>query len=690
MAIRAGLLNRLVLLFGLSLPGICLAAPATYVQDNFIGSPSSPAQLIYSPGYGSLVLRTASSVRVMTTGTGSVTTFTPNSQFTDMSLTPDGRYVVLADYGVSAGRVGRIDLQTGTYDSKPVTAVPYRIEAIDSERFILASQDQWISYWLCGWGSGSGISVLNSNPNGFYASVYYGDIEYDPVSARVIHGNSGSSSHEVRVYTVVGNNFVAAEGTGTYGTADAYGGTSVLATDRSRFYYGRLQVLASDVRQNQLVFPANIIAATGNEAFVSGGTYYDAFTAAYAGSLGYPVTVYGLAANATDFWAYDPGSAMLRHFAPEGGPVLPDAHPDYISVAQGYAATIDILANDAGFGASAAVEIVTPPLHGTATVMGSPGDKAAIRVRYTATAGYVGPDSFEYSVSDGSNSDTARVGIDVVAAKAFNDSYVVLNGSSQSLHVARNDVGFGAQLTLSIVASPQIGSAYTSTSSGTRDSVSISYSPAYNRPAPYTDTFSYRITDGARADSAIVSVRVVDYAALDDEVVTGMDLPVSIDVAANDLGFGYGKMIGIYTHPLHGTVAIVNGMANYSPGPGYQGPDSFEYFIEDGARIAVAKVAVSIILDSDGDKVSDTVDNCLGQANADQRDSDGDGFGNWCDADLNNDNRVNFADLAIFRTKFGTSDPDADFDGNGSVGFSDLARLRALFGGTPGPSAVAP
>ena len=84
------------------------------------------------------------------------------------------------------------------------------------------------------------------------------------------------------------------------------------------------------------------------------------------------------------------------------------------------------------------------------------------------------------------------------------------------------------------------------------------------------------------------------------------------------------------------------------------------------------------------------MDNCLGQANADQRDSDGDGFGNWCDADLNNDNRVNFADLAIFRTKFGTSDPDADFDGNGSVGFSDLARLRALFGGTPGPSAVAP
>jgi hypothetical protein len=38
--------------------------------------------------------------------------------------------------------------------------------------------------------------------------------------------------------------------------------------------------------------------------------------------------------------------------------------------------------------------------------------------------------------------------------------------------------------------------------------------------------------------------------------------------------------------------------------------------------------------------------------NNSQRDTDGDGYGNWCDADLNNDLKVNFADLALFRCQF--------------------------------------
>ncbi len=58
---------------------------------------------------------------------------------------------------------------------------------------------------------------------------------------------------------------------------------------------------------------------------------------------------------------------------------------------------------------------------------------------------------------------------------------------------------------------------------------------------------------------------------------------------------------------------------------------------------------MAVIIDADNDLVDDAVDNCLGAANTSQRDTDGDGYGNWCDADLNNDLKVNFADLSIFR-----------------------------------------
>ncbi len=75
-------------------------------------------------------------------------------------------------------------------------------------------------------------------------------------------------------------------------------------------------------------------------------------------------------------------------------------------------------------------------------------------------------------------------------------------------------------------------------------------------------------------------------------------------------------------------------------------------------------------------------------ANPLQRDSNGDGFGNVCDADLDNNGAVNFADLSLFKSAFGTSnaDADADFDGNGSVNFADLSIFRVLFGKPPGPA----
>jgi photosystem II stability/assembly factor-like uncharacterized protein len=90
--------------------------------------------------------------------------------------------------------------------------------------------------------------------------------------------------------------------------------------------------------------------------------------------------------------------------------------------------------------------------------------------------------------------------------------------------------------------------------------------------------------------------------------------------------------------------------------------------------------------DTDGDQINDLFDNCTNIPNNIQRDTDQDGFGNLCDADLDNNGFVSFADLNLFRSRFGTSDPNADFDGDGSVSFRDLNIFHNLFGQAPGPA----
>ena len=99
-------------------------------------------------------------------------------------------------------------------------------------------------------------------------------------------------------------------------------------------------------------------------------------------------------------------------------------------------------------------------------------------------------------------------------------------------------------------------------------------------------------------------------------------------------------------------------------------------------------VTTAPIADADGDGVADDADNCLTVANPDQRDSNADGFGNLCDADLDNDCTVNFIDLGLMKSVFFSADPDADLDGDGSVNFVDLGKMDAAFFHAPGPSGV--
>ncbi|MFK7887419.1 MAG: M14 family zinc carboxypeptidase [Gammaproteobacteria bacterium] len=94
------------------------------------------------------------------------------------------------------------------------------------------------------------------------------------------------------------------------------------------------------------------------------------------------------------------------------------------------------------------------------------------------------------------------------------------------------------------------------------------------------------------------------------------------------------------------------------------------------------------VTDTDGDGANDLIDNCTLVANPTQLDTNGDGFGNACDADLNNDNIVNVVDLGLLRSSFfATGAQDADFNGDGVVNVVDLGIMRSYFFQAPGPAA---
>jgi hypothetical protein len=190
------------------------------------------------------------------------------------------------------------------------------------------------------------------------------------------------------------------------------------------------------------------------------------------------------------------------------------------------------------------------------------------------------------------------------------------------------------------------------------------------------------------------------------EVVQGT-ISNPLAVAANDTGFIDPVTVSVTAAPLHGTTTPAQGATGvtgaaatvtiaYAPAPGYSGPDSFGYQVTDGGHTGQAVVTINVLADSDGDGVPDVRDNCIDAYNPSQLDADGDGYGNACDADLDNSGLVTVADFAILRGLLGQSAAAspaaaaADLNGSGSVTSADFAILRSQLGNPPGPSGLHP
>ena len=277
--------------------------------------------------------------------------------------------------------------------------------------------------------------------------------------------------------------------------------------------------------------------------------------------------------------------------ANDGATVATD---DFVEVVAGGGVVVPALANDmAAGGGELQIIAVSVPGHGVVNVL---PDQS---IRYVPQTGFVGIDSFTYTVLDEQGSTaSATVTVKVVAANsaplAMNDNFSVVAGEPAVLAVLANDSDpDGGPLQIVGFTMPSHGSLVF-------DSTNKTFS--YTSDAGYegTDQFTYTIRDNRGASaSATVTLNVVQVSevpeAVDDHVTTEAGVPVTIDVLANDeLPEGQQIAIVAVTLPFKGKLDFnPDKTLTYTPNAGFVGTDDFTYTIGNG-KGGTAKANVTI------------------------------------------------------------------------------------------------
>ncbi|MEI8571084.1 DUF642 domain-containing protein [Methylomonas sp. LW13] len=196
---------------------------------------------------------------------------------------------------------------------------------------------------------------------------------------------------------------------------------------------------------------------------------------------------------------------------------------------------------------------------------------------------------------------------------------------------------------------------------------------------------------GFNKTSAPADVRVAGSAASDSNFIGGSD-QISYQIGGLPVGnytvkaeLVYQTLSHAYAEDLFSDTATPE-VADFKT--------MFDASSQKSSVIASAEFAGTVAAppapDSDGDGVSDNLDNCKLVVNANQRNTDGDSFGNICDPDFNQNNVVDPADLSRLKSKLGTVSANEDLNGNGVVDSADLSLLKTYLGKAPGPTGIAP
>lgn len=276
---------------------------------------------------------------------------------------------------------------------------------------------------------------------------------------------------------------------------------------------------------------------------------------------------------------------------------------------------LNILANDTGFTDPVTVSIVTAPVHGTVTIMNSPGAKAGIAVTYTPQAGFTGDDPFDYQIDDdAAASGTAHVSItvlDKIPVALPGDAGTTFGGAP----VAKDVTSIAGVNLGDAPSTVSLNSAGDSNATCGLAGTIVTVTPV---SATFTGTAScgYTITDtDGESASSVINANAIGRQpiAVDDTASTVVNTPTApIDVLKNDtLGNGTAaeNVISLLKAndprggALDGTCKIVDQKIVYTPDSKFSGEDSCQYVLTDSVNltsIATVRIAIDVALPGGG------------------------------------------------------------------------------------------
>lgn len=275
----------------------------------------------------------------------------------------------------------------------------------------------------------------------------------------------------------------------------------------------------------------------------------------------------------------------------------PVANPDKVVTSVGQAVVISVFSNDFDpDGDTITLVSHTKPSNGL-LVHGGNGV-----FTYTPDSGFVGEDSFEYTISDGvGGQTTTKVTISVEALA--NQGPIIINSyvdafSGDPTIITVEDILSGG--TRDPDGDPLIIDLCGETQQGF-----LGFSLQYlsNDGFEGQDFFTCRVCDiHGSCGTVTIFINVGPEAqppvAVDDEAITTENTPVIIAVLSNDYdpdGSGVVTLVQ-NTDPRNGSLEYSgSGLFTYTPNFGFIGRDNFEYTIKDDQRMrATAKVTISV------------------------------------------------------------------------------------------------
>jgi hypothetical protein len=365
---------------------------------------SDVAQMLVASSSGLLFLRLVDGrISVVDAASNSVVEVrAPRERFSDMDLTPDGKFLFAADFGgetphptkpKKASWVHRYDLEQRTWDVQRAPDVAWRIVAIDQRRFLLQSFEEPQENSINSYSQDGIVELFRDD------SFTSGDLVYDSVRSRVIQGEGLDIVASGLTLSDLDGDELHYLYRSTEWDPERYDSDLLISTDGRNVYHDGTEFELLDVRNRRRDYHAPVLAAGFGVVFTPTQIWPQAFAPAID-TLPATMTAIGISADGRDVWATGPSEhdePQLFHFELR---------------TTGYG----VLRNDtAPRGAPTGAELLTLPAHGTVTF-----DAQGTFV-YRPAANFVGADSFTYRVLDGDEvGNSAFVSIDVIDSRREN------------------------------------------------------------------------------------------------------------------------------------------------------------------------------------------------------------------------------------------------------------------------------